>query len=134
MIIHAAAYLTTTTATATATTIFYYIQNTFRVSTSKQTWQIFSKQHFNVYLFRFKLYQHKRQKIILERKDFFDAIDHWNNTAKLYFAFNCKWEWCWFIQLTLPQMLYIALWISLRLPSCGPGFESQAQHLPFFNL
>ena len=25
----------------------------------------------------------------------------------------------------------IAQWIRLRLPSCGPGFESQAQHLSF---
>ena len=28
----------------------------------------------------------------------------------------------------------IALWFRLRLPSCGPGFESQAHHLRFFNL
>ena len=28
----------------------------------------------------------------------------------------------------------IAPWFRLRLPSCGPGFESQAQHLCFFNL
>ena len=33
-------------------------------------------------------------------------------------------------------MAAIAQWIRLRLPSCGPGFESQAQHLhfAFFNL
>ena len=28
----------------------------------------------------------------------------------------------------------IAQWIRLRLPSCRPGFESQAHHLCFFNL
>ena len=27
----------------------------------------------------------------------------------------------------------IAPWFRLRLPSCGPGFESQAHHLCFFN-
>ena len=27
-----------------------------------------------------------------------------------------------------------APWFRLRLPSCSPGFESQAQHLRFFNL
>ena len=26
----------------------------------------------------------------------------------------------------------IALWFGLRLPSCGPGFKSQAHHLHFF--
>ena len=28
----------------------------------------------------------------------------------------------------------IAQWICLRLPSCGPGFESQAHHLCFYHL
>ena len=28
----------------------------------------------------------------------------------------------------------IAPWLCLRLPSCGPGFESQAHHLCFFML
>ena len=28
----------------------------------------------------------------------------------------------------------IAQWIRLRLPSCHPGFESQAHHLHFFHL
>ena len=28
----------------------------------------------------------------------------------------------------------IAQWFCLRLPSCGPGFESQALHLRFFQL
>ena len=28
----------------------------------------------------------------------------------------------------------IALWFRLRLPSCGPGFESQALHLCFFQF
>ena len=28
----------------------------------------------------------------------------------------------------------IAQWIRLHLPSCRPGFESQAHHLCFFNL
>ena len=28
----------------------------------------------------------------------------------------------------------IAQWICLRLPSCCPGFESQAHHLHFYNL
>ena len=27
----------------------------------------------------------------------------------------------------------IAKWIRLRLPSCGPGFESQAHHTHFYN-
>ena len=27
----------------------------------------------------------------------------------------------------------IAQWIRLRLPSCGPGFESQAHYLRFLN-
>ena len=28
----------------------------------------------------------------------------------------------------------IAQWICLRLPSCGPRFESQAHHLCFYHL
>ena len=28
----------------------------------------------------------------------------------------------------------IALWFHLRLPSCSPGFESQAHHLRFFQF
>ena len=28
----------------------------------------------------------------------------------------------------------MAQWIRLAVPSCGPVFESQAQHLCFFNL
>ena len=28
----------------------------------------------------------------------------------------------------------IAPWFRLRLPSCGPGFESQAHHLCFFQF
>ena len=28
----------------------------------------------------------------------------------------------------------IAPWFRLRLPSCGPGFESQAHHLCFFSI
>ena len=28
----------------------------------------------------------------------------------------------------------IAPWFRLHLPSCGPGFESQAHHLCFFQL
>ena len=28
----------------------------------------------------------------------------------------------------------LALWFHLRLPSCGPGFESQAHHLCFFQF
>ena len=28
----------------------------------------------------------------------------------------------------------IALWFRLCLPSCGPGFESQAHHLRFFQF
>ena len=28
----------------------------------------------------------------------------------------------------------IAPWFRLRLPSCGPGFKSQALHLRFFQL
>ena len=28
----------------------------------------------------------------------------------------------------------IAQWFRLRLPSCGPGFESQAHHLRFFQF
>ena len=28
----------------------------------------------------------------------------------------------------------IAQWIRLRLPSCRPGFESQAHHLCFFSI
>ena len=28
----------------------------------------------------------------------------------------------------------VAQWIRLRLPSCHPGFKSQAQHLTFINL
>ena len=28
----------------------------------------------------------------------------------------------------------IAQWIGLRLPSCSPGFKSQAYHLSFYNL
>ena len=31
-------------------------------------------------------------------------------------------------------MAAIAPWFRLHLPSCGPGFESQAHHLCFFNL
>ena len=31
-------------------------------------------------------------------------------------------------------MAAIAPWFHLRLPFCGPGFESQAHHLSFFNL
>ena len=31
------------------------------------------------------------------------------------------------------QVAAIAPWFRLRLPSCGPGFESQAHHLCFFN-
>ena len=31
-------------------------------------------------------------------------------------------------------MAAIALWFRLRLPSCGPGFESQALHLRFFQF
>ena len=33
-----------------------------------------------------------------------------------------------------PWVAAIAPWFCLRLPSCGPGFESQAHHLCFFNL
>ena len=28
----------------------------------------------------------------------------------------------------------IALWFHLRLPSCGPGFKSQAHHLCFYQF
>ena len=28
--------------------------------------------------------------------------------------------------------MYLAQWIRLRLPTCRPGFESQAHHLHFF--
>ena len=31
-------------------------------------------------------------------------------------------------------MAAIAPWFRLRLPSCGPGFESQAHHLCFFQF
>ena len=31
-------------------------------------------------------------------------------------------------------MAAIAPWFCLRLPSCGPGFESQALHLCFFQF
>ena len=31
-------------------------------------------------------------------------------------------------------MAAIALWFCLRLPSCGPGIESQAHHLCFFQF
>ena len=31
-------------------------------------------------------------------------------------------------------MAAIAPWFCLRLPSCGPGFESQAHHLRFFQF
>ena len=31
-------------------------------------------------------------------------------------------------------MAAIAPWFCLRLPSCGPGFESQAHHLSFFQF
>ena len=31
-------------------------------------------------------------------------------------------------------MATIAMWFRLHLPSCGPGFESQALHLRFFQL
>ena len=31
-------------------------------------------------------------------------------------------------------MAAIAPWFRLRLPSCGPGFESQAHHLRFFQF
>ena len=35
---------------------------------------------------------------------------------------------------TRPIAAAIAPWFRLRLPFCGPGFESQAHHLRFFNL
>ena len=31
-------------------------------------------------------------------------------------------------------MVAIAPWFCLRLPSCGPGFKSQAHHLSFFQF
>ena len=41
-----------------------------------------------------------------------------------------------FITLKLPVEggAAVAQWIRSRLPSCRPGFESQAHHLCFFNL
>ena len=32
------------------------------------------------------------------------------------------------------EVAAIALWFHLRLPSCGPGFESQVHHLHFFQF
>ena len=32
------------------------------------------------------------------------------------------------------KMMIIVLWIRLHLPSCWPGFESQAYHLHFYHL
>ena len=37
-------------------------------------------------------------------------------------------------KIHLKWMAAIAPWFCLRLPSCGPVFESQAHHLRFFNL
>ena len=35
---------------------------------------------------------------------------------------------------TVFQVAAIAPWFCLRLPSCGPGFESQVHHLCFFQF
>ena len=35
---------------------------------------------------------------------------------------------------SFPLGVAIAQWTRLRLPSCRPGLESQAQHLPFSKL
>ena len=34
----------------------------------------------------------------------------------------------------MQRVAAIAPWFCLRLPSCGPGFESQAHHLRFFQF
>ena len=36
--------------------------------------------------------------------------------------------------IILPGGAAIAQWIRLRLPSCRPGFESQAHHLSFYQF
>ena len=70
-------------------------------------------------------------------------------TSKLFFFIHClivkcmcamsshKWHKCQWVnpQLSILQKSKcIAPWFRLHLPTCGPGFESQAQHLYFFQL
>ena len=53
-----------------------------------------------------------------------------------------NWKGERFMKQGLSRTLYyfnfsaaaIALWFCLHLPSCGPGFESQANHLHFFQF
>ena len=37
------------------------------------------------------------------------------------------------VRITFRRGAAIAQWIRLRLPSCRPGFESQAHHLNFYH-
>ena len=94
---------------------------------------------------------------------FFDCCPDGGNTAKpfsfkllFYIKIYCRWGQRWMgpqrrkihftfshfrveCDIFLFQLLYlwaaaIAPWFSLRLPSYGPGFESQAHHLCFFQF
>ena len=54
--------------------------------------------------------------------------------AKLTLCLYSKYSpFCW-KQIIFFRVAAIAPWFRLRLPSCGPGFKSQAHHLRFFNL
>ena len=44
----------------------------------------------------------------------------------------CKGLYCYY--MNIERTAATAQWILLRLPSCGSRFETQAQHLRFFNL
>ena len=50
------------------------------------------------------------------------SLERLNNDAGTIFCSNKQWG------------AAIAPWYRLRLPSCGPGFESQAHHLRFFQF
>ena len=52
---------------------------------------------------------------------------------KANYSHKCFWKVCRWNNFD-DRAAAIAPWFCLYLPSCGPGFESQAHHLCFFNL
>ena len=70
-----------------------------------------------------------------------DFICQWKNCPKWIGAKKLFWLFSHemkphFLYLKIIQRIVdaIAQWIRLHLPSCGPRFKSQAQHLCFLNL
>ena len=64
------------------------------------------------------------------------TADDWIGMRVIWYGKQPLCQLCHFTLLKngLIGVATIAPWFRLRLPSCGPGFESQAHHLRFFQF